>query len=211
MVHAEWTRMKFDSKRWKPGILMNSVSRKWRNCLFALAMGVMPVVPVVAAPTFSIVAPVQVPLGEPFEIDVVASDMVDLYAYQFDLVFDPTRLQYVDGAFEGAFLSTAGPTFFFEGIPSPGSIQFVFDSLIGPGPGAAGGGVLARFDFIGVDRGLTTLSLANVLALDTSGNLIDVQLASADVTIPEPGTLGLLALALTGCVAALRRKGASRG
>ena len=67
------------------------------------------------------ISPIDTPLGATFEVDVVASRTLSIsMTYQFDLVFDPTKLQFVDGAFEGAFLSTAGPTFFFEGIWLPG-------------------------------------------------------------------------------------------
>ena len=185
---------------------MKSVTRTCRNCLFALVLGCLPATSTLAVPIFSVSSPNPF-LGEIIHVNVNASGLVDLYDYQFDLNFDPTRLQFVGGAFEGPFLATAGATFFFGGIPALGSVQFVFDTLLGPGPGASGNGLLASLDFRALAKGPTTLSLANVLAQDTPGNLINVALVSAQITVPEPGTLALLALALAGCVVAARRKG----
>jgi hypothetical protein len=139
------------------------------------------------------------------KIDVAAQDVVDLYAYQFDLNFDPTKFQFVSGS-EGPFLATAGSTFFYGGDLSAGSLKFVFDTLLGLDPGASGSGVLASFDFVALDRGTSAFSLANVLALDTPGNLLDVGLQSLEVTVPEPGTLCLLALGLAGLASARKRK-----
>jgi Cohesin domain/PEP-CTERM motif len=183
---------------------MPSIARRCGKFLLALTLGLVPVAPALAAPTFNVTSSNGVSLFHTIEIDVVAQSFADLYDYQFDLTFDPTKFQFVSAS-EGPFLATAGATFFFGGMPTAGSIQFVFDTLIGPGPGASGSGVLASFDFTAIGRGASTFALANVLAQDTPGNLINVALTSDRVTVPEPGTLALLALALMGCVTAVRR------
>lgn len=198
---------------------MSSRSRTCTSVLFALTLGFMPLPSALAAPTFSLSTPNATPLvGVAFEVDVIATDLVDLYGYEFDLTFGPAVIQSTSVT-EGGFLATAGGTFFDPGVTDnvAGSISFVFDTLIGPIPGASGSGVLVRFGFLPVGVGTTTLSLANVLALDSQLNQINV--ATTDLTIrpirtttvPEPGTCALLVLALAGFAGSARRRGARQG
>jgi len=175
--------------------------------LLAVAVCVVPASVAFAVPIFSVSAPNYVAQTQTFKINVAVSGAVDLYDYQFDLNFDPAKVQYVAGGVEGPFLATAGPTFFFGGIPSPGSVQFVFDTLLGGGPGATGSGFLASFDFKALLKGPTTFSLSNVIAQDTPGNVLAITLAPpTTITVPEPGTLGLLALAMVGCMVSARKR-----
>lgn len=187
---------------------MRSLFKTCSSCLLAVGLGLLPMTSALAAPSFTVTSPSAF-LGEHVTVNVVAQAVSDLYDYQFDLVYDPTKLQFASDA-EGPFLATAGSTFFFGGIPGSGVISFVFDTLLGPGPGASGTGVMASFDFVAIGKGTSTLSLANVLAQDTPGNLINVGLGTTQVTVPEPGTLGLLALAMTGCVVSVRKKKVSK-
>jgi hypothetical protein len=179
------------------------------RCLLALALGLAPIGAVMAAPVFAVSAPVMAGFGQTIEVDVVAQSLSDLYDYQFDLTYDPAHFHFVSDS-EGPFLATAGATFFSGGSATPGSIQFLFDTLIGPGPGATGTGILARFSFTGIGIGASTFALSNVLAQNTPGSLINVGLTSARVTVPEPGTIALLSVALLGCMVSMRKRDSQR-
>jgi general secretion pathway protein D len=188
---------------------MQSIAKTSRRYLVTLSLGLVPAVSALAAPSFT-VSSSNAFVGETIQVNVLAQSVSDLYDYQFDLNYDPTKFAFVSDG-EGTFLSSTGATFFFGGTANPGSVQFVFDTLLGPGPGASGGGVLVQLNFTAIGKGVSTFSLANVIAQDSPGNLIDVGLGSAQSTVPEPGTLSLLALACAGCVVSARRKGSMSG
>src|SRR5580693_6858462 len=65
-----------------------------------------------SADVMSVVGPVTNPnVGDTFEVEVDVTGITDLYAFQFDLTFDPTLLSAVSVT-EGAFLPSGGTTFF---------------------------------------------------------------------------------------------------
>ncbi len=148
-----------------------------------------------------------------FDVSVNINDITDLYAFQFDIGFDPTVLQAV-GLTEGPFLANGGATFFFPGTidNAAGTISFTADSLLGPDPGVTGSGNLVTLSFQAVGQGTSTISLSNLVFLDSS--LSDILLASEEgsvnvskSTVPEPTTIFLLGLGLIGIVGAKKRMG----
>lgn len=155
-----------------------------------------------------------VALGTAFSLDLVGTDLADLYAFQFALSFDPAVI-HVSAVTEGPVLSTAGTTFFVPGALDNvgGKLELTGNTLIGPTSGFTGSGVLARISFLAFGPGFTDITLTDALTLDSGFGIGDPTLGSARdaVTgvgaIPEPSTyalfvLGLLALA---SVSALRR------
>jgi hypothetical protein len=187
---------------------MKSLRRWLKVSLLSCGLYLLAVDAAWASPTFSLVAPSVAVAGQPFTVSVFASDFTDLYAYQFNVGFDPALFQGAP-AVEGPFLATAGTTFFDGGSVdnTTGVISLVFDTLIGPGPGASGGGLLATIAFLTSEStsGIGMFGLENVLALNANLNAIDVQTVplSVAVTVPEPESLlllvtGLLALTWTG-------------
>jgi general secretion pathway protein D len=142
--------------------------------------------------------------GSDVPLDIDISGVTDLYGFQFDLNFDPGTLS-AASITEGSFLSAGGSTFFLAGTidNNTGTIAFTANSLLGPGPGAAGSGTLAIVTLTGIAEGSGSVDLSDVILLDSNLNLLDASLLGASVTVtpktvttPEPGSLLLFAVAL---------------
>lgn len=188
---------------------MNSLIRHLKTTLATAALTVLPLSAALAAPTFAISGPTSVTPGTSFSLQVSAIDVTDLYAFQFDISYDPALFS-AGGTTEGPFLASGGSTFFDGGMidSANGIISFVFNTLIGPGPGVDGSGVLASFDFDveGLPISSGAFHLSQVIALDSSFNEIDVALQGLTVAIPEPAALSLSLAALAALGASARRR-----
>lgn len=166
----------------------------------ALALlGTLVASPAIAAPTFAFDGRASVQPGSSFQLTVGASDVTDLYAYQFDVQFDPSLFR-ATGVSAGGFLSGAGETFFSGGDidNTAGTISFIFETLIGDMPGANGSGELVQISFeaIGPFGSRGDFTLANVVALDANLGSLDVAVTDGSVGIPEPSSLAMAVLAL---------------
>src|SRR5450759_3495632 len=76
-------------------------------------------------------------LGSPLTVDVNVSGLTDLYAWQFDIGFNPAVLS-ATSVIEGPLFSSIG-VFFSPGFidNTGGTITFIGDSVSGPGPGVS--------------------------------------------------------------------------
>jgi hypothetical protein len=174
------------------------------NAVCALS-ATLHVVPSIATPS----------VGAILTVDVNIADVPDLYAFQFDLTFQPGVLA-AQSIVDGGFLTAAT---FFPGFidNAAGKITFVAGSLSGIVSGVSGGGTLTRVQFLAAGRGTSSIAVANPVLLNSS--LIDILVsatnpASVAVTdaggaIPEPGTVTLLMLA-GAAGAAVRTRPATR-
>jgi len=188
----------------------------WKQGLAAAALGALAtaasaqtagsVLSLVATPTPGIV-------GSPVTVEVALTGVLDLYAYQFSLAFDPIVLQ-ATSVTEGALLPAGGTTFFVGGTINNtlGSISFNAGSLIGALPGVNGNGVLANIGFNVMQAGMSPLVFSDVLLLDS--NLLDltVQVVNGNVVtaVPEPGTWLMFGLGLAGVASLARRRDGAR-
>lgn len=175
---------------------MRALIRLMRSLLLSSLLALLPITTSWAVPVFSLSASPTAP-GGTMTLSVLASQLSDLYAYQFSLNFDPTLFS-ATSVSEGPFLASAGATFFDGGTidNTVGLISFVFDTLIGPGPGASGSGILNTFAFTVLGVGTGIFSFSDVIALDSNLNVLTVQTPATSVTVPEPGTAVLVLIAL---------------
>jgi general secretion pathway protein D len=154
-----------------------------------------------AVPTLSLQPSTTTPLvGSSFDVTVNISSVTDLFAFQFDILFDPTILS-ATAITEGSFLPSGGTTFFIPGTidNTAGTIVLTADSLIALA-GVSGDGDLATFTFSALAKGTSALSLANVELLDSE--LLNIEFASSGTsvspgqvsTVPEANSAILLSL-----------------
>lgn len=156
--------------------------------------------------------PSQVAPGVVFDVRVDILDASDLYAFQFDLTFDPTIVS-VASVYNGLFLSANGDGTFFPGFVDndSGIVSFVADSKIGPVSGNSGNGTLASFRFTAVGPGSADIVVGGVVLLDST--LVETSFAAAagsvvvsgGAQVPEPRTVGLVFSAVVGLWLRLRR------
>jgi general secretion pathway protein D len=170
-----------------------------------LALGVgAPAATIRIEPVSSVTA-----VGGTVDLTVQVTDVTDLYAFQFDLAFDPAVLS-ATLITEGAFLAGGGGTVFIPGTidNALGTISFTAGTLLGPGPGVNGSGPLVGIQFEALSVGMSVLNLSNVVLLDsTSGDIAaGIENGSVGVVVPEPGSGWLISFPFVIGLLARRRR-----
>lgn len=154
---------------------------------------------------------VTVDPGQSFSLNVNGIGLTDLYAFQLDIVFTPGLLSVTDTT-EGPFLSSGETTVFVPGAIDnvTGTISFLANTLVSSAPGVNGSGTLATLHLLALSPGTTTMTLSNVVLLDSTLAEISVSTINGSVTVsgvPEPTTAVLLVVGLTGMLASAKRSG----
>ena len=115
----------------------------------------------------------KIHVGDTFTLDLSAEDVIDLAGWQFDVAFDPTRLEAVE-VNEGDFLKTDGGTTFFQ----EGTIDNTTGKITGLNAtrfnedGATGTGTLLSVTFLAKAEGETQLTLNDFQLGSTAGEPI---------------------------------------
>lgn len=183
-----------------------------RQAVAAAVLGVMGVLGAGTAQAVPVVSlavnPNPVAPGGNVQVNVLISGAIDLYAYQFSLLFNPAVLQ-ASAPTEGTFLSTGGTTFYVPGTVNNtlGRVNLTANSLLGVLPGVSGNGVLASLNFNATSVGSSVLQLADVVLLDA--DLLDIQAQTQGISvsvIPEPGTWLMFGLGLAAVGGLVRRR-----
>jgi hypothetical protein len=125
--------------------------------------------------------------GSVVTVDVAISNVSDLYAYQFDLSFNPSVLQAVSSS-EGPFLAGGGSTFFIPGTNDnlAGTVFATADTLLAPISGVNGSGELAIFTFDAIGAGTSTFTIQNETLLNSGLNVISDLTKTGSVTVKAP-------------------------
>jgi hypothetical protein len=172
----------------------------WVTSAFAQTLSVQP-------PTLTVTP------GQSYSLDIDIVNITDLFAFQFDVTFDPTLIM-ATGVTEGTFFSANGVSFFPGIIDNVGgSVSSIADSLSGFGPCFTGSDTLATVRFQALGAGSSPIDIANVILLDSNLNDITstVGVNGGNVTVqqpsgvPEPASFLLFAAGLVVVSLATRR------
>lgn len=146
-----------------------------------------------------------------FELTVQARDVVDLFAYQFSLSFDPALLTLTAGT-EGALLRQGGETFFSAGTfdNDAGTISSTLGTVIAQVPGVTGSGQLATFSFDVKQAGMASFQFSEVMLLDANGAEMTVDVRNLVTAVPEPASVALFAAGLLALVGGRRLRAHAR-
>jgi general secretion pathway protein D len=138
-------------------------------------------------------------VGDSVAVSVSVPDAANLYAFQFDLSFDPTVLS-AQSVNEGGYFLSNGISFYPGTIDNTGgTISSIADSLAGNVPGFSGSTLLVTAVFTALKPApSTSVSPLNIILLDdnlspiaTTATPATFDVSSATVA-PEPGSLGLV-------------------
>jgi hypothetical protein len=157
--------------------------------------------------------------NELFTVAVEIRDVVDLFAYSFDVTFDPAVLTLV-AVQEGEFLARSGATLpcTYPGLgegefacPSEPGMVSVGNATLGlPVSDQGLGGVLTNLQFLAAASGSTNLTLSLIALADAFGTTLDPVTAAIRVDtptpVPEPSTLALLGIGAAALARTRRRR-----
>jgi hypothetical protein len=128
---------------------------------------------------------------EVFSVNVTVTGVMDLYACEFKLYYDPTLLKGVS-IIEGPFLRSQGITFFLKSFDETNGFARVADAVLGDVPGVTGSGVIATITFQTKQLGSSNLMLQDTklansneipIVHTTSGGVVQIFPVVRDVAV----------------------------
>ncbi|OCT15567.1 hypothetical protein A8709_15960 [Paenibacillus pectinilyticus] len=161
--------------------------RKWLTCSFVLVFIVAVILPTAiwasgadSAGTFTMSISKQLPkLGESFEVVIDGHQLVDAYAFEINIDYDPTRLKFIDA-------KSDVPGFSVSPIVKDTHIQLAH-TRVGQGKGLEGEQILFKLHFEAIQNGKSDLILNNVKVVDSKLVSATIQIsARTALTVHDP-------------------------
>ena len=125
----------------------------------------------------------EIAAGAILTVDVMASSSTAVVDAPLHLTFDPSVLEFVDGA-PGDFLSQGGSSIVFiaDGQTRPGDVALAA-GRVERERGASGAGLLCRVRFRGIGAGTTSVLVGDATVWGTRGEALTVHADGIDVVV----------------------------
>jgi hypothetical protein len=149
---------------------------------------------IAVAPSFK-----EVIINTVFEVDLNVSDVTDLYLWVVTVEWNPNIIEF-KGYTEGPFLKAGGNTAIMDAGVSPGKINRLVCTVLGPVSGVDGSGSLVTFTFKAVSLGTTPISITFSDLLNSNGEHIAHDTHDGTVLVsppPPPLTVSISPLSAT--------------
>ena len=159
------------------------------SIIILLGIFVSPLVMCNGASTISITpATTNVTVGEEFVVNVNLSYAADLYAFEFWLSFDKTKLECTDanGPVDAGYLNTPTLKLYNETNNAGGYVALAISTQLPTTSGVTGGGVLATIHFKALAAGTSPLHLYDTELYNSTAMEISHTTSDGTVTI-TPG------------------------
>ncbi len=140
--------------------------------------------------------------GDSFTLSIDVASVVDLYAFEVSLAYDPAVVTAVASA-QGPFFPAASSIFIPAAIDNlAGTASFLSVTMVGLIPGVNGSGTMATIDFLAGSPGTSPVTITDAILLDSNLNLITTDITGSSIVVepitgvPEPATAALLGASL---------------
>ena len=129
----------------------------------------------------------EVIINSVFKIDLNVSEVTDLYLWVVTIEWNPSIIEFQSYT-EGPFLKAGGTTAIMDAGVSPGKLNRLVCTVLGPVSGVDGSGSLVTFTFKAMSLGTTPISITFSDLLNSNGEHIahDTHDGTVLVSLPPP-------------------------
>ncbi|NIO21855.1 MAG: hypothetical protein GTN76_14275 [Candidatus Aenigmarchaeota archaeon] len=122
--------------------------------------------------------------GENFTVEIKVKNATDLYAFQFDIEYNPDVLKY-ESIEEGGFLSRNGAdtTYPLDLVLSSGHIKNIVSTRLGKVGGVNGEGTLEIITFTALSAGTSQITISNIKFVNSKPQEIEANNENGQVIV----------------------------